>query len=57
MAKKKLKKIRVDWGLHGDIAADVGCHINTVKNSLSGKYSSPLNLRIREIARQKYGGR
>lgn len=55
--KKKLSVIRVDWGLHDDIAAEVGCHINTVKNSLKGKSSTPLNMRIRELAKKKYGGR
>lgn len=57
MRKKKLKHIEVRWGLHGEIAAEIGCHINTVRNSLNGKYSSPKNIEIRELALKKYGGK
>jgi hypothetical protein len=43
--------------LHGEIAKEVGCHINTVKNSLKGVSDTPLNLSIRELAKKKYGGK
>ena len=34
MKRKKLREIVTPWGYHGDIAAEVGCHINSVKDAL-----------------------
>ena len=56
MARKK-KTIMTPWGTHGEIAAEVGCHINSVKNALKGKQDSLLAEHIREIAKKKYGGK
>ena len=53
----KQKEIVTKHGVHVKIAADLGCHCNTVKNALKGKYNSPLAQRIRDIARKQYGGR
>jgi hypothetical protein len=57
MKRKRLREIVTRHGLHGEIAKEVGCHVNTVKNSLKGVSSTPLNLTIRELAKKKYGGK
>lgn len=57
MKKKKLKELITPWGSHEKIAAEFGCHPNTVRNSLSGKFTSKKNLAIRELAKSKYGAR
>jgi hypothetical protein len=54
--RKKRKEIITPWGYHGDIAAEVGCHINSVKDALKGKRDSLLGMKIRELALRKYSG-
>lgn len=54
--RKKLREIVTPWGCHGDIASEVGCHINSVKDALKGKRDSVMGLRIRELAIKKYSG-
>lgn len=56
MKRKKLREIVTPWGYHGDIAAEVGCHINSVKDALKGKRDSIMGKRIRELALKKYSG-
>lgn len=56
MKKKKLREIVTPWGYHGSIAAEVGCHINSVKAALKGKRDSLMGMRIRELALKKYSG-
>lgn len=54
--RKKLREIVTPWGCHGDIASEVGCHINSVKDALKGKRDSVMGQRIRELAIRKYSG-
>ena len=56
MKRKRLREIVTPWGCHGDIAAEVGCHINSVKDALKGKRDSIMGKRIRELALKKYSG-
>ena len=56
MKRKKLREIVTPWGYHGNIAAEVGCHINSVKDALKGKRDSIMGKRIRELALKKYSG-
>ena len=38
------------------IAAEVGCHPNTVTNALKGRWGSEKDELIRELAMKKYNG-
>lgn len=51
------KVILVKVGEKKKIAAEIGCHPNSVKLALLGVTDSELASRIRELAKKKYGGR
>jgi hypothetical protein len=51
------KEIIVKRGVQGKIAAEIGCHPNSVKLALAGVTDSEMANRIRELAKKKYGGR
>lgn len=56
MKKKRLREISTPRGSNVLIAAEVGCHPNTVTNALKGRWGSEKDELIRELAMKKYNG-
>jgi hypothetical protein len=56
MKRKKLREISTPRGSNVQIAAELGCHPNTVTNALKGRWGSEKDEQIRELAMKKYNG-